>query len=79
MEKYNVYKVNSFDGYKGYTLIGAETVEEARKILDAYKKTFENTHNVFYGTSFWVGEEDILPNIYADKKGILFEGIQEVR
>ena len=52
MEKYNVYKVNSFDGYKGYTLIGAETVEEARKILDAYKKTFENTPNVFYGTSF---------------------------
>lgn len=79
MEKYDVYKVNSFDGYKGYTLIGAETIEEAREILDKYKKEFENKPYVFFGTSFAIDEGDKLPNIYSDKKGILFEGIQVVR
>lgn len=76
--KYKVYSVNPGGKYercyRGMSLVAAENVEEANKIIS--KEIEEDMHNNRdmwgYGT---VNECDIVENVYSEVKGIILYGI----
>ena len=72
--KYKVYVIDSKGYYAGKSLVAAESVEEANKIIDAFVK--DDPHN--YADSWGychVDEYEAIDGIYSEQKGIIYQGI----
>lgn len=76
--KYNVYKIDTggrYAGcYRGMSLVAAENVEEANKIISKEIKEDIHNHNDMWGYGT-VDEYDIVENVYSEVKGIVLYGI----
>lgn len=75
--KYGVYKCNSLMHYEGYSLIGADSAKQARKIVSEFQKQDEkNEYDSWgYGT---VEEDDLIEGIWSESEGIIHMGIHYV-
>ena len=73
--KYNVYEINprSFY-YRGFSLVAAETVEEANEFIDCFISVDLNNDCNSFGYGH-VDELDIIDHLYSDEKGIILSGI----
>ena len=72
--KYKVYMINSNAHYIGKSLVAAESAEEANKIIDAFVHNDPHNHEDSWGYCH-VDEGDVIEDIYAERKGILYYGI----
>ena len=69
-----VYRIYSKMGYTGYSLIAAETAEEANWMIEDFKES--DTRNLLdsYGYDY-VNENDAIENLYSDCVGFILHGI----
>jgi hypothetical protein len=72
--KYNVYKIDSKNGYHGFSLVSAESVEEANKIITKEIEEDVNNYSNMWGYET-VSECDIVEHTYSEVKGIILRGI----
>lgn len=73
--KYNVYEIEPRLGcYHGLSLVAAESVEEANRIIKEFIKSDPNNHMDSWGYS-QVSEYDLIEGLYSEKDGIIHMGI----
>lgn len=65
--KYNVYKIEPDYNYSGFSLVAAENVEEANKIIQKFKSEDEGNTYDSYGYSF-IEKYDIIYGIFPKEK-----------
>ena len=71
---YNIYVIDSEAYYGGKSLVGAESADEANKIIDAFIHNDPHNHGDSWGYSH-VDEDDAVEGVYSEQKGILYYGI----
>ena len=71
---YKVYKIEPRAHYHGLSLVAAENPEEANALIDSFREN--DTCN--YGDSWGycrVGEDDVIEDVFSERKGIMLYGI----
>lgn len=71
---YKVYQIPSKIYYSGYSLIAANSIEEANKMIEFFKKSDPRNLQNSFGYRF-VDEYDIIEGLYADHDGFILYGI----
>lgn len=71
---YKVYRIYSKMDYTGYSLIAANTAEEANWMIEDFKKSDSRNLNDSYGYDY-VDENDVIENLHADYTGFILHGI----
>lgn len=71
---YKVYRIYSKIDYTGYSLIAANTAEEANQMIEDFKKSDSRNLNDSYGYDY-VDENDVIENLHADYTGFILHGI----
>lgn len=72
---YKVYRIRpNSTRYDGFSLVAAESVEEANKYIEDFKKADFNNYQNSLGYSN-VDDTDLENAIVSTRKGIVFEGI----
>ena len=71
---YKVYQIPSKIYYSGYSLIAANSVEEANKMIETFKESDPRNLQDSFGYRL-VDEYDIIEGLYADHDGFILHGI----
>lgn len=71
---YNVYAIYSADNYYGISLVAAESVDEANKIIQDFRNNDKSNENDSYGYTD-VSESDLLKELSSTSKGIILKNI----
>ena len=71
---YKVYRIYSKVDYTGYSLIAANTAEEANQMIEDFKKSDSRNLNDSCGYDY-VDENDVIENLHADYIGFILHGI----
>lgn len=74
---FNVYKIEpkSYNGYRGLSLVAANTIEDANKYIEDLKKN-DVGNNMDSGGYCSVNKNDFLDGVYSEKAGIIHYGIE---
>lgn len=72
--EYKVYIIDSDACYGGKALVAAESAEEANKFIDDFVRYDSHNHGDSWGYCH-VDESDVIEDVYAKRKGILYYGI----
>ena len=71
---YKVYQVSCKMYYSGYSLVAANSAEEANKMIEAFKESDSTNFYDSYGHGS-VDESDVIESLYADHDGFILHGI----
>lgn len=71
---YKVYFVPCKMYYTGYSLIAANTAEEANKMIEAFKESDPSNLYDSFGYGF-TDEKDVIKSLHADHDGFILHGI----
>lgn len=75
IKKYKVYKIDSNSSYIGYSLVAANTSEEANQYIDSFREEDNDSKCDSWGYAN-VREDDVLEHIFSDEPGIINYGIR---
>lgn len=71
---YKIYKVWPCSNYAGFSLVAADSVEEANEIIQKFREEDKNNSNDSYGYED-VDEDNLVDGIVSARKGLIVEGI----
>lgn len=74
---YKVYRIYSRDVYNGYSLVAADSVEEANKFIQDFRDSDKHNDWDSYGYSD-VSESDLEEKLFSTESGIILQGIYYV-
>lgn len=75
IERYKVYKIDSNSSYIGYSLVAANTAEEANQYIGSFREEDSDNKCDSWGYAN-VSEDDVLEHIFSDEPGIIDYGIR---
>ena len=73
--KYKVYKIDGECCYSGYSLVAAETAEEAREYIRSFKRHDPHNEGNSFGYYEYITDEDQIEGLWAEEPGIIHYGI----